>query len=432
MNCKRCGKHLDPKVNFCKNCGEPVAKSGVKAPKTAKPAKQEKKAPAAAGWFFGKAGTKQKTNAKAKAVAVKSTKPAKKPLKSAAPLKLPASATVAIAVVAVIALLFGVNQIFKKGKGGQPRAANQAPRPAYVFLCNSTTPSDAGKLLNAEVVMLESKNLVKKPSDIAVSADGKRVFVADPDLNGVQIFALDGNQLTLKNFIQIKDREKPENKNALCYVDVNGKSDSLYVLDCGAGVINEYDQNGTFKRTLDKSEYLKGTRSIEYINRGQGMLMTAVPPANGYVAYGLDGKELSKNFTALGRKCEEFSQPCYATIGESGKTYVIDTGNFAIKTFGADGKYERSVKTEVFSTIFGPQIILNEKDQYMAVTIQHANSIYFYSLDGKKIKKLVLSEFPATKLFSPSAMAQDAAGNYYAASPNTGGIARISLREKVY
>ncbi len=184
---------------------------------------------------------------------------------------------------------------------------------------------------------------LRKPYAIAVHRG--RIFVSDTAARLVKVF-----DVSQGRYFEIGDADPPAQLVKPIGLDVDDAG-NLYVADATAKAIMVYDRDGQFLRQLG------GVRTGEqaFFDR----LASVTVDAQGKRAYVVDiGGVRSENHRVrvldaqtgahlydIGKRGSgpgEFNLPRDVVIGQEGKLYVVDGGNFRIQVFDAEGKYLQS------------------------------------------------------------------------------------------
>lgn len=197
-----------------------------------------------------------------------------------------------------------------------------------------TSESSLRRLLTGEVV---SGVGLGKP--FGVSVHQGRIYVSDTLLRSVLVF--DAPQGT---FFEIgKDRPGELAKPLGLDQDAEG---NLYVVDGTAKVVQVYDRDGAYLRTLGDSKMFSRPSGIAVDKAGERVFVvdTGGVSSNWHRVVVFDGKtgEHLFNFSKRGSEDGELNLPRDAVVGPDGQVYVVDGGNFRILVFSRDGEYVKT------------------------------------------------------------------------------------------
>lgn len=177
-----------------------------------------------------------------------------------------------------------------------------------------------------------------RPTGIAISDDGKRVYVADFGRAGV--YRLDLEHKTFTPFTA----DEPM-RSAFC-VALDGE-ENAYVSDPVARRVVVFDRTGKKLRAFGgEAERPTGmavdrARGILYVTDGSRQNS----PNHRVLAYSLEGKLLRQVGRGRGSGEGEFNFPTYLAVDAQGHLYVADTLNFRVQVFDPEGRFVRAYGT---------------------------------------------------------------------------------------
>jgi DNA-binding beta-propeller fold protein YncE len=179
-----------------------------------------------------------------------------------------------------------------------------------------------------------------KPFDVAVHAG--RVYVTDTVQRAVLVFDIPG-----KRFFQI-GTEKPGLLSKPMGIDVAADG-TLYVADITDRRVMVYDADGGFLRAIGNHELLQRPSDVALTPDGTRLYVvdTGGVDSDSHVIQIFDahsGAVLGK-IGSRGQGEGEFNLPLQATVAADGTLYVVDSGNFRVEAFDADGHYRSSFGT---------------------------------------------------------------------------------------
>ena len=179
-----------------------------------------------------------------------------------------------------------------------------------------------------------------QPMGVAVSDDGKRVYVADYGLN--QVVVADLEHKSLRVFAPDEGLARPFNV-AL------GPDESVYVSDSAGKAVFVFDREGKRIASFGRDDLERPTGLA--IDRAHGVVYVVDSARHGsdkhrVLAYDLEGHkkfELGPKEGKSGRGSDDgqFYFPSYVAVDKAGMVYVGDTMNFRVQVFGLDGKFVR-------------------------------------------------------------------------------------------
>lgn len=177
-----------------------------------------------------------------------------------------------------------------------------------------------------------------KPYGVAVFHG--RVYVSDTGAHSVAVFDIPGQR-----FFRIGDDDEVGKLLTPFGLDVDAKG-NLYVVDNSARLVQVYDRDGKFQRTL--------AGDGKWFTRPSGIAVEA----DGSRIYVVDTGGVSSDahrvrvfdartgqhlldFGKRGSQPGEFNLPRDVSIGKDGLLYVVDGGNFRVQAFRPDGTFVR-------------------------------------------------------------------------------------------
>ena len=177
---------------------------------------------------------------------------------------------------------------------------------------------------------------LQQPMGVAVSDDGKRIYIADHALSRVMLADLEAK--TLKIFAPDENVGKPFN------VALDG-DENVYISDEVGRQVWVFSRKGDKLRAIGAKEIDRPTglaidraRRVIYVS-DSGHRKTEKHRVR---AYSLEGKFLFDLGTGnKGPGDGDVYFPTYLAVSQSGDVYVADTMNFRIQVFGPDGKFKR-------------------------------------------------------------------------------------------
>jgi DNA-binding beta-propeller fold protein YncE len=185
----------------------------------------------------------------------------------------------------------------------------------------------------------ESRKLMGlvKPFDVAVHAG--RVYVSDTVQRAVMVFDAPG-----KRFFQI-GADKPGRLSKPMGIDV-GADGTLYVADITDRRVMVYDADGVFLRAIGSHELLQRPSDVALSPDGARLYVvdTGGVDSMEHTVHVFDAHSgaAAGRIGARGAAEGEFNLPLQATVAGDGTLYVVDSGNFRIAAFDADGRYRHS------------------------------------------------------------------------------------------
>lgn len=164
-----------------------------------------------------------------------------------------------------------------------------------------------------------------------VALHGGKLYVADSKGPGLAIFDFVQRRFALMTGSGPGRMKRPINVT----IDRDG---TKYVTDTGRDQILVYDRDDRFLRALGGEGQ---TRPVDIAIDGDTLYVVDIKNHQVLVLDKRSGKPQSR-FGKPGSKPGELFQPTNIAIGPDGDLYVVDTGNFRVQRFTAEGKFVRS------------------------------------------------------------------------------------------
>lgn len=185
----------------------------------------------------------------------------------------------------------------------------------------------------------ESRKLMGlvKPFDVAVHAG--RVYVSDTVQRAVMVFDVPG-----KRFFQI-GTDKPGRLSKPMGIDV-GSDGTLYVADITERRVMVYNADGGFLRAIGGHELLQRPSDVALSPDGARLYVvdTGGVDSMEHTVHVFDARSgaAAGRIGARGAAAGEFNLPLQAAVASDGTLYVVDSGNFRVAAFDADGQFRLS------------------------------------------------------------------------------------------
>lgn len=125
-------------------------------------------------------------------------------------------------------------------------------------------------------------------------------------------------------------------------MEVDSKG-NLYVVDGTARKVNVYDANGSYLRSLGADQGWKRPAGLGLDERRQRLYVVDAGgvDSNEHRVHAIDANTGDLLFT-IGKRGAgpgEFNLPRDAVVGQDGRVYVVDGGNFRVQVFSPEGQY---------------------------------------------------------------------------------------------
>lgn len=197
-------------------------------------------------------------------------------------------------------------------------------------------PGASGGVMSLLLGAKEPSTSLRQPMDVAVSADGQRVYVSDFAKPGVVVFDFGTQQV--RPFGATGDSFKAPFGLAL------DDQENLYVADSMQRTISVFAPSGALLRTL-ALELDRPTDIAIDRERLRLYVADAVAPSSPIRTvkiFDLEGRSLGQ-LDPPDQPQRVFASPTYLAVGADGTVYVTDTLKAQVHVFGPDGRYLRSV-----------------------------------------------------------------------------------------
>lgn len=179
---------------------------------------------------------------------------------------------------------------------------------------------------------------IAKPYGVAVHKG--RVYVSDSARRRVSVFDIPGQR-----FFQIGEGDQGRLSLPLG-IDVDAQG-MLYVVDATTKLVNIYDGDGKFQRSLGGPKFFKRPSGIAVDKAGERLYVVdtgGVTNDEHHRVRVFDAKTGNHvlDFGTRGTGDGELNLPRDVAIGRDGMLYVVDGGNFRVQVFGPDGSFVKT------------------------------------------------------------------------------------------
>lgn len=199
--------------------------------------------------------------------------------------------------------------------------------------------ADVKTLSLREIIAGEDKKIrLHQPMGLAVSDDGRRLYIADWSWNGVFVFDFEEKEMRT---IGAEDRAPVLRPLS---VALDGQ-ENVYVSQGGSAgvlsIVRVYDKGGRHLRDIGRDVLKKPTGVA--IDRERSRLYVVDTGHNEQEGHDVKVFDLEGTLLfAFGRRGSadgEFNFPTYAKVGPDGRVYVVDGANGRVQVFDAEGKF---------------------------------------------------------------------------------------------
>lgn len=226
----------------------------------------------------------------------------------------------------------------------------------------------------AQFILGEDRTSQRLERPYGVAMFEGKLYVADSRAPGLAVFDLAQKRFSLVTGSAQGRMKQPINVT----IDADG---TRYVTDTGRNQILVYDRNDRFVAAFGAEGQLK---PVDTAIAGERLYVADVRHHEVQVLDKRSGKPLFK-FGKAGSKPGELFHPTNLAIGPEGDVYVVETGNFRVQRFTADG---RSVRTygeigNVPGTFARPKGIALDRAGRMYVGDAAFQNVQIFDKDGK-------------------------------------------------
>lgn len=194
--------------------------------------------------------------------------------------------------------------------------------------------ADLRRSLTGETRIGES---MSKPYGVAVYHG--RVYVSDSVAQSVLLFDIPGEK-----FSRIGE-DDPGRLVMPLGLDVDGKG-NLYVVDAASKVVQVYDGNGRFLRSLGGPKWFSRPSGIAVDEKGSRVYVVETgvitDEKHRIRVFDANSGEHLLDIGTRGSGAGELNLPRDVVIGTDGLLYVVDGGNFRVQVFRTDGTFVRT------------------------------------------------------------------------------------------
>lgn len=216
--------------------------------------------------------------------------------------------------------------------------APETPRIKFVTAFRSSADLDLSTSASVLRTVLGGDRDIslQRPMGMALSNDGKRLFIADQTLQ--QVLVADFTAKTMLEFASSLDVGTPFG------VAVDGK-DNVYVADQVGRRVVVFDPAGKQLRVIGTKEGLVRPTGVA-VDKKRGVLYVADPatvssPDHRVLVFTTDGALVRVMGTGRGPMDGQFHFPIFLDVDAEGRLYVGDTMNFRVQVFDRDGRFVR-------------------------------------------------------------------------------------------
>ncbi|BDG07413.1 NHL repeat-containing protein [Anaeromyxobacter paludicola] len=177
---------------------------------------------------------------------------------------------------------------------------------------------------------------LQQPMGLAISDDGKRIYVAD--YQGCSVVVADLEKKSLARFA-------PEDPFAFPFNVALDGEENVYVTEPTTRLVRVFNKAGKRLRAFGDKDLVRPTGLV--IDRARKILYVADTAKvdsdlHRVLVYSLAGEKLREVGNGRGSDEGQFNFPSYLALDAQGNLYVGDTMNFRMQVFDAEGKFLRT------------------------------------------------------------------------------------------
>lgn len=174
-----------------------------------------------------------------------------------------------------------------------------------------------------------------KPYDVAAYKD--RVYVTDTVRKAVVMFDIPGGR-----YLEFGN-EEPGMLVKPAGIAISAR-DEIFVVDIGANQVLVYDLDGHYLRSIGGQSQLQRPSDVTLDPTGTRLYIVDAggvdSQAHAVQVFDAQTGAFLQTIGKRGQNNGEFNFPLQAAVAPSGKLYVVDSGNFRIQVFNADGSFD--------------------------------------------------------------------------------------------
>ena len=267
---------------------------------------------------------------------------------------------------------------------------------------------------------------LKKPYGVAVSADGKKIYVTDTQLHAVVVFDLEKKEvLPLQTDAQgsmYSPMEVRLDSRGRIFVTDSVRKEVL-VLSQEVKTQEIKPQEGKPQEVKpEKIKTLMALGKKEGLDRPTGLALdearnrvyVADTTKHRIVVYDLDGKYL-KAFGERGAEPGQLNFPVNLAVDRDGKLLVTDTGNFRVQVFDGEGKFLNTFGSlgDSYGSFSRPKGVALDSDNNVYVVDAAFNNFQIFNREGKVLLFVGTAGRSAGTFWLPSGIFVDGSDKVY-------------------
>ena len=281
-----------------------------------------------------------------------------------------------------------------------------------------------------------------RPCDIAVTQDGKKIFIADGDAKKISVFSVGaGNIYSLERRFSYYPERKgaaaffaaPANRGQdYLYICLDRATGEIFALDPDRGSVRCFSAAGEMKKEIISEGSLVGARSLRIADSGI-MLCAAVPGQNMIFVFTTTGELVNNLVTSYGSGLGQLARPAFACFGQKSGIFTVDTNNDRVQYLDDNFNYRQFYRLGAVSAELGSQILCfdGEKVPYFMATQPFYKRLLLYPINENRLRMLELKNIKGADLTAPNALAIDANGAVYILDSRAKTVLKVVLPKDV-
>lgn len=257
---------------------------------------------------------------------------------------------------------------------------------------------------------------LKKPYGVTASADGKMIYVTDPQLHAVVVFDLEKKEVSplqtdAQGFMYSPMEVRLDSQGRIFVTDsVRGE---VLVLSQGNKTPEGKIQEGKTLMVLGKKEELERPTGLA-LDEARNRLYVADTSKHRIVVYDLSGKFLHA-FGERGSEPGQLNFPVNLAVDRDGKLLVTDAANFRIQVFDGEGKFLNSFGSlgDSYGSFTRPKGVALDSDNNVYVVDAAFNNFQIFNREGKILLFVGTAGRSAGTFWLPSGIFVDGSDKVY-------------------